>query len=169
MLLLLFFCSSVQQTKKSRTREVKDLFTIVRWSFRQQYALKIINQDIFKAATYLAKKGSSRCCNFLHSIFRCLEDKNRLILVRILKYKFVFKCRLFTQDLSACFLHTLSPVGIDPVNALEHECNNDTLHHYESRVYTLFQNGRHFSFLLIDCKLAFLTLFKVKYSFEFYV
>ena len=35
--------------------------------------------------------------------------------------------------------------------------------------YTLFQNGRHFSILLFDCKLALLASFKVKYSFEFYV
>ena len=37
------------------------------------------------------------------------------------------------------------------------------------RVYTLFQNGCHFSILLFDCKLALLASFKVKYSFEFYV
>ena len=35
--------------------------------------------------------------------------------------------------------------------------------------YTLFQNGRHFSILLFDCKLALLASFRVKYSFEFYV
>ena len=36
-------------------------------------------------------------------------------------------------------------------------------------VYTLFQNGRHFSILLFPCKLALMASFKVKYSFEFYV
>ena len=35
--------------------------------------------------------------------------------------------------------------------------------------YTLFQNGRHFSILLFDCKVALLASFKGKYSFEFYV
>ena len=35
--------------------------------------------------------------------------------------------------------------------------------------YILFQNGRHFSILLFDCKFALSASFKVKYSFEFYV
>ena len=35
--------------------------------------------------------------------------------------------------------------------------------------YTLFQNGRHFSFLLFACKLALVASFKEKYSFEFRV
>ena len=37
------------------------------------------------------------------------------------------------------------------------------------KAYTLFQNGRHFSILLFDCKLALLASFKVKYALEFYV
>ena len=37
-----------------------------------------------------------------------------------------------------------------------------------SLVYTLFQNGRHFSILLFDCKLALLASFKVNFFFEFY-
>ena len=37
------------------------------------------------------------------------------------------------------------------------------------RSYTLFQNGRHSSAPLFDCKLARLASFKFKYSFEFYV
>ena len=36
-------------------------------------------------------------------------------------------------------------------------------------IYTLFQNGRHFSFLLFTCKLALVASFKEKYSFEFRV
>ena len=36
-------------------------------------------------------------------------------------------------------------------------------------LYTLSQNGRDFSILLFDCKLALFASFKVKDSFEFYV
>ena len=36
-------------------------------------------------------------------------------------------------------------------------------------LYTLFQNGRHFSILLFTCKLALVASFKGKYSFEFRV
>ena len=39
----------------------------------------------------------------------------------------------------------------------------------ESRPYTLFQNGRHFSILLFTCKLALVASFKGKYCFEFRV
>ena len=35
--------------------------------------------------------------------------------------------------------------------------------------YILFQNSRHFSVLLYACKLALVTSFKGKYSFEFQV
>ena len=37
------------------------------------------------------------------------------------------------------------------------------------KVYTLFQNGRHFSILWFTCKLALVASFKGKYSFEFRV
>ena len=39
----------------------------------------------------------------------------------------------------------------------------------EEKTYTLFQNGRNFSFLLFPCKLALVASFKVKYSSEFCV